>query len=106
MIQATAINNGTRVRIDHNVSAAVVRSVNAGVVVEGSEIWTAPANGVNVMTGDKWLKLSDGWTALVHMGKALYSNVHEVVVTPPGETFPPYYDMVAPDGSKQRYVKA
>jgi hypothetical protein len=44
----TPINNGTRMRTDHNVFAAVITSYNCGQVVVGDELWEAPADGSEV----------------------------------------------------------
>ena len=82
------INDGTRIRTNHDVFASVVTSVKRGVTVRGREVWTAPADGVEVFKGDKWLRLSNGWMAYIHKGKPVCDNFKEVgiVVPPPVET--------------------
>ena len=51
------INNGTRLRKDHNTYSGVISSYNAGQLIEGDEIWEAPADGLEVKKGDKWLRV-------------------------------------------------
>lgn len=89
----TPINSGTRVRRGHSVYEPLIRSVAAGVVVRGTEVWTAPADGDQVVKGDKWLKLSDGWMAYIHKGALICNNFQEVGVVVP----PPPPPVVVPD---------
>lgn len=79
------INDGTRIRTNHDVFASVVTSVKRGVTVRGTEVWTAPADGAEVFKGDKWMKMSNGWMAYIHKGKPVCDNFQEVgvIVTPP-----------------------
>ena len=53
----TPINNGTRMRIDHNVFASVIASYARGLLIVGDELWVAPADGNEVKKGDQWLKV-------------------------------------------------
>ena len=41
----TPLNNGTRMRTDHNTFATIITSYNRGQLVVGNEIWEAPADG-------------------------------------------------------------
>ena len=73
------ISGNTRIRQDHNVYAAVLATVaNANVTVFGDELWTAPANGSEVIAGDKWVKVSHngviGWMAYIHKGVPICKN--------------------------------
>lgn len=107
----TTISNGTRVRQDHNTFANVLTSVPANVQVEGDELWVAPADGVEVKKGDKWLHITvgniTGWMAYVHKGVPICNNFVEVGVEPPPpaptETFPKSFTLTAEDGSQALY---
>lgn len=110
----TTISSNTRIRQDHNTSAAVLTSVNANVTVTGTEKWTAPADGVEVKAGDVWVKVSyngvTGWMAYIHKGQQICKNLVEA--TPPpappstSPTFPEYFILTDPEGKTQRYNKA
>jgi len=88
----TTISSNTRIRQDHNTSAAILTSVNANVTVTGTEKWTAPADGVEVKAGDVWVKVSyngvTGWMAHVHKGQPICNNFKEVETTPPVDPAP------------------
>lgn len=90
--QMTTISSNTRIRQDHNTSAAILTSVNANVTVTGTEKWTAPADGVEVKAGDVWVKVSyngvTGWMAHVHKGQPICNNFKEVGTTPPVDPAP------------------
>lgn len=71
----TPIENGTRLRTDHNTFASVIASYNRGQVVVGDEVWEALLDGEQVMKGDKWLRVTsvdgkpvNGWMAYIHKG--------------------------------------
>lgn len=117
MYQMTTISSGTRIRTEPNTAGSVLVSVSANVVVKGSELFTAPvelrnANGIYQMVGDKWLKVSyngvTGWMAYVHMGNYICKDFQDLTETPepPASGIPDYFDLIAPDGTKTRYVKA
>ena len=112
----TPINNGTRLRFEHNVFASVITSFNAKELLEGVELWEAPADGVEVKKGDKWLKVlkhkgailtTAGWTAIIHKGVAVCNNFKEIIapppVDPPVNAFPDYFDLTDPSGETARY---
>jgi hypothetical protein len=106
----TTIYSGTKIRQDHNTSAAILTSVNANVTVSGSEKWTAPADGYEVKAGDVWVKVSyngvTGWMAYIHKGQAICKNLVETnppVIIP---TFPEYFILTDPAGNTQRFNKA
>jgi len=105
----TTIYSGTKIRQDHNTSAAVLTSVNASVIVTGVEKWAAPADGYEVKAGDVWIKVSyngvTGWMAYIHKGQAICKGLVETT-TAPVSTFPEYFILTAPDGSTQRFNKA
>jgi GH25 family lysozyme M1 (1,4-beta-N-acetylmuramidase)/exopolysaccharide biosynthesis protein len=106
---ATALGDGTRIRLDHNTAANYVNSYPRGTVFSGNEIFTATvqlsnANGVYQKVGDKWLRVelvngqppkdSAGavitvpvWVALIHMGSAYCTVVDNGAPTDP--TDPP-----------------
>ena len=97
----TPIQNGTRLRTDHNVFAAVIdvdpiaaniQSFNSGDVLVGDDLWEAPADGSEVKKGDKWVHVTHrngvalktvGWTAYIHKALPVCNNFKEVTVTPP-----------------------
>jgi hypothetical protein len=111
----TPINNGTRLRADHNVFAAVITSYNRGQLIVGDEIWEAPADGSEVKRGDKWLRVTSvdgvnlterGWMAYIHKGVAVCNNFTEIVAPPPPPTpvFPESFVLTDPNGAKAEYV--
>lgn len=109
--QITTISSNTRIRQDHNTSAAVLTSVNANVTVAGTEKWAAPADGVEVKAGDVWVKVSyngvTGWMAYIHKGQPICKNLVET--TPPVDpapVFPEYFILTDPEGRTQRFNKA
>lgn len=112
----TPINNGTRMRKDHNVFAAVITSYNRAQLVVGDEIWEAPADGSEVKKGDKWLLVTSvdgievterGWMAYIHKGVPVCNNFTEIPdVTPPDPTvpvFPESFVLTDPSGAKAEY---
>lgn len=85
--QMTTMNVGTRIRSDHNTYASVLDSVPlARVVVTGNELWVAPADGNEVKSGDKWLKVSynnvTGWMAYIHKGVPICDTFKEIPSLP------------------------
>ncbi|KAA0256722.1 MAG: hypothetical protein DPW18_20690 [Chloroflexi bacterium] len=110
----TPINNGTRLRTDHNVFAAVITSYNRGQLIVGDEVWEAPADGSEVKKGDKWLHVTSvdgvnlterGWMAYIHKGVPVCSNFKEIETPPPpGPVFPESFTLVDPSGAKAEYV--
>lgn len=88
----TPIDNGTRLREDHNTFSKVITSYNRGQLVLGDEVWVAPADGAEVKKGDIWLKVLSvdgtnvpvrGWMAHIHKGQFICENFKEVIVAPP-----------------------
>jgi hypothetical protein len=86
--------------------------------VNNSPIKSVPANtSVPVLetyeysNGDKWAKVTyqnvTGWIAVIHLG-VVYGTLTETQppTEPPPARIPDYFDLIAPDGSKTRYVKA
>lgn len=111
----TPINNGTRLRSDHNVFASVVTSYNRGQLIVGDEVWEAPADGSEVKKGDKWLHVTSvdgvnltdqGWMAYIHKGVPVCNNFKEIEAPPPPPTptFPESFTLVDPSGAKAEYV--
>lgn len=111
----TPINNGTRLRTDHNVFAAVITSYNRGQLIVGDELWEAPADGSEVKKGDKWLRVTSvdgvnlterGWMAYIHKGVAVCNNFKEIEGPGPNPTpvFPESFTLVDPSGAKAEYV--
>ncbi len=111
----TPINNGTRMRTDHNVFAAVITSYNRAQLVVGDEIWEAPADCSEVKKGDKWLRVTSvdgvdvterGWMAYIHKGVAVCNNFTEIETPPPPPTpvFPESFVLTDPSGAKAEYV--
>ncbi len=111
----TPINNGTRMRTDHNVFASVITSYNRGQLVVGDEIWEAPADGSEVKKGDKWLHVTSvdgvnvterGWMAYIHKGVPVSNNFTEIEAPPPPPTpvFPESFVLTDPSGAKAEYV--
>ena len=85
--EMTTISSGTRIREDHNVYAPVLTSVGAGVIVKGTELWTAPLDENNVKAGDRWLHITYGgiigWMALTHMGISICKDFKVINETEP-----------------------
>lgn len=111
----TPINNGTRMRTDHNVFAGVITSYNRAQLVVGDEIWEAPADGSEVKKGDKWLRVTSvdgvnvterGWMAYIHKGVQVCNNFTEIAAPPPPPTpvFPESFVLTDPSGAKAEYV--
>lgn len=118
----TPIDNGTRWREDHNVFATVIdvdpsvsgtQSFNANDLLEGTELWEAPADGNEVKKGDKWLLVNKrngvqlhraAWTAYIHKGSFICDKFTEIEDNPnPTPVFPEWFDLVDPQGNKARY---
>ena len=111
----TPINNGTRIRTDHNTFATVITSYNRGQLVVGDEIWEAPADGPEVKKGDKWLHVTSvggvivpdrGWMAYIHKGVAVCNNFKEIPDPDPDPTpvFPESFILTDPSGAQAEYV--
>lgn len=111
----TPINNGTRMRTDHNVFAVVIKSYNRGQLVVGDEVWEAPADGNEVKRGDKWLHvvsvdgvnvIDRGWMAYIHKGVAVCNNFAEIPDPDPDPTpiFPESFILTDPSGARAEYV--
>ena len=93
--EMTTISSGTRIRKEHNTFSTSIGSVGANVTVTGDELWTAPADGVEVKAGDKWLRLTSpqvGWMAYTHKGVPICKDFKEIGTPPP----PPVPDLVSP----------
>lgn len=114
----TPVNNGTRRRKDHNTfSAYVLPSVDSGVLVEGDELWIAPADGNEVRKDDRWLKITKVggvavtetlWMAQIHKGLIICDNFKEVITDPapnptPTPTFPQSFILTDPSGVRAEY---
>lgn len=119
MYSATPLNNGTRIRKAHDVWGQVIVSVNKGVVIKGDEVWEAPANGNEVIKGDKWLHVTfiddvpvdpliPHWIAIIHKGLPICNNFKEIVVVSPPDpnvpVFPESFVLTDPSGAKAEYV--
>jgi len=108
MYEMTTIYNGTRIRKDHTTFADVIASVNAKVTLRGDVLWTAPADGLEVKAGDKWLYVTygsfTGWVVLIHKGAQMCKDFKEI--TEPIETFPEYFILEAPNGERKRYARS
>ena len=124
--QMTTIYNGTKIRESHSTHNPITKTAtpilgfaNAGVVVTGSEKWTAPADGYEVKAGDVWVKVSyngvTGWMAYIHKGQKICRDFVETI-PPPVEPpvivgFPQSFDLKNTDpnhpdfGKVQQYVK-
>ncbi len=111
----TPINNGTRLRTDHNVFATVIKSYNRGQLIVGNEVWEAEADGVEVKRGDKWLHVTSvdgvnltdrGWMAIIHKGVAVCNNFKEIAdpEPPPAPLFPESFILTDPSGARAEYV--
>ena len=111
--QMTPIDNGTRLRKDHNTFAAVITSYSKGQLVEGDDLWIAPADGNEVKKGDEWLHVTKvdgvsvpgGWMAQIHKGILICDNFKIVTPDPtPTPTFPESFTLVDPQGNKAEYA--
>jgi len=113
------LNSGTRMRKGHDVFAGVIiGDFGPADTLEGSEIWTAPADGVEVRKGDKWLLVTkrngvtlseSGWTAYIHKGVPICGSFTEIGVEPPPpapvEEFPQSFTLTNDStGNKAQYV--
>ena len=111
MYEMTTIYNGTRIRKDHTTFADVIASVNANVTLSGDVLWTAPADGLEVKAGDKWLYVTyrsfTGWVVLIHKGVQMCKDFKEIGESVlPIETFPEYFILEAPNGERKRYARS
>lgn len=114
MYSMTPINNGTRLRKDHSTFAEVITSFLISDVLSGSELWIAPADGLEVRAGDKWLKVTHkngvpldtvGWTAYIHKSLPVCKNFKEVgTEVPPVSTFPESFTLTDPSGKQAEYI--
>lgn len=94
----TPIKSGTRLRTFHSVfDSVIIQDLSPADTLTGDEIWTAPADGVEVKKNDKWLHVTHrngvelvekGWVAFVHKGVAICNNFKEVNSPPPAGTDP------------------
>jgi hypothetical protein len=110
----TPINNGTRLRSDHNTFSSVITSYNRGQLIVGDEIWEATADGSEVRRGDKWLHVTSvdgvnltdrGWMAYIHKGVAVCNNFQEIPdPPPPAPMFPESFVLTDPSGAQAEYV--
>lgn len=116
----TPISSGTRLRKEHNTFAAVITSYNYGQIMEGDELWEAPADGNEVKKGDKWLHVvsvdgvavSPGWMAYIHKGLPICFNFKTIGEDPPPGGDPPPSDLkypqkftlIADDGKMVEYI--
>ncbi|MBK9782411.1 MAG: NfeD family protein [Anaerolineales bacterium] len=109
----TPINNGTRMRADHNTFSAVIASYNRSQLIVGDEVWEATADGNEVKKGDKWLHVTSvdgvnltdsGWMAYIHKGVAVCNNFKEIASPPPPTPiFPDTFTLTDPSGAKAEY---
>lgn len=79
-------------RPDHNVNNTRIEVIEPSTIMQGDEEWTAPADGVNVVQGDHWIRIRDiagrsvdGWVAHIHMGKELCSLTDNGTPPPTGK---------------------
>lgn len=111
------IYSGTRLRSGHDVFAKVIiPDLAATDLLEGTDLWIAPAAGVEVRKGDKWLYVTkrngkalstQGWTAVTHKGVPICENLKEVGVVvppPPVVTFPQSFTLTDPQGNRAEYA--
>lgn len=117
--QMTPLSSGTRLRTDHTTFAGVITSYGSTALVQGDEIWVAPADGNEVKKGDKWLHVThvndtpvaiQGWMAYIHKGVPLCKDFKDLTGTTPPPPPPAterkivalvaYYD----DGTTQKLV--
>lgn len=108
------LQNGTRVRTDHNTLAGVVGSYAIGDSIRGDSIWVAPADGAEVKRGDQWLHVTHingtpvvGWMAIIHKGAFICETPKVVEDGTPAPSvkpvFPETFVMTAPNGEKASY---
>lgn len=98
---------GMNTRPDHNVNNSPNGVVPYGEVVEVTEIWIAPFDGINVKKNDKWAKLKSNitqWVAVVHLGVVYGIVTNEDVSEPPTTTFPESFVLTDPSGAQAEYV--
>lgn len=80
------LSSGTRLRADHNTFAGVINSYDNRDIIQGDEMWTAPADGSEVKKGDQWLHVTHvngielaedqkGWMAYIHKGYPICGNL-------------------------------
>lgn len=111
----TPINNGTRMRTDHNTFSTVITSYNRGQLVVGDEIWEALADGPEVRRGDKWLRVVSvdgvnlvdrGWMAYIHKAVPVCNNFKEIPDPDPTPmpVFPQSFVLTDPSGARAEYV--
>lgn len=111
----TPINNGTRLRTDHNTFSTVITSYNRGQLIVGDEVWEAPADGPEVRRGDKWLHVVSvngvnvpdrGWMAYIHKAVPVCNNFTEIPDPDPDPTpiFPESFVLTDPSGARAEYV--
>lgn len=115
------MQSGTRMRSGHDVFAKVIiPDLAATDLLEGTDVWEAPADGVEVRKGDKWLYVTkrngktlsaQGWTAYIHKGVPICENFKTVgVVVPPVDppvvtpTFPESFTLTDPQGNRAEYA--
>lgn len=88
--------NNMSLRFEHNVASARKGDPwPLNTVMQGSEIWIAPADGLNVKAGDTWLHVLlagttvvDGWMAIIHLGKQyMVLTDHGAPPPPPGDDY-------------------
>ena len=107
----TTWTKGMNTRPQPNVNNNPNGTVAYNVTVDGVEVWTAPADGVNVRKNDMWMRLDDPivkWVAIIHMG-VVYGILTETTVDPEPTpdtvpAFPQSFTLTNPDGSKAEYV--
>lgn len=112
------INTGTRLRSDHNTFAGVITSYGVTALIQGDELWIAPADGNEVKNGDKWLHVThvndvpvaQGWMAYIHKGVPICKDFQDLTggtpPSPPPATERKIVALVAyyNDGSTQKLV--
>lgn len=111
--------DGTRLRADHTTFAAVITSFGTSNLVQGDEIWIAPADGNEVKMGDKWLHVTHvddkplavpGWMAYIHKGEPICKDFLDLTggdtePPPPVPAFPQSFELRNPDtGEVALYV--
>lgn len=91
-----AIDEGTRIRSDHNTYGVVKSVVGPSDSVVGTEVFVATEQIIDPVTknavqliGDRWLAVTSvngaarsGWIALEHLGVAICNEVPEEPFTP------------------------
>lgn len=86
--------NQMSLRTGHNVASSRIGNPwPLNTTMQGNEIWTAPADGLNVKAGDTWLHVVlagstvvDGWMAIIHLGKQ-YMVLTDHGAPPPGDDY-------------------